>query len=261
MKNKKEKKENVKKINKVFIFILRIIFITLLLFSLYNIIYWIIDNKNNTNQIEKIKNYAVIDNIENMEINFDSLEKENSDIVAWIKVEGTEVNYPVVQTSDNNYYLTHSFDKSLNKAGWIFADCSNKFDGSDKNIVLYGHNRRDGSMFSSLRNILKADWYNNKTNRNVTLITKDEKLKYEVFSVYQVENEEYYLTTNFTKQSFKEYLQLVKNRSIIDFEVSLNENDELLTLSTCANDNNYRVVLHAKKIQENNSDEEVLNEQ
>ena len=77
------------------------------------------------------------------------------------------MEYPVVRSTNNSFYLNHSFDKSKNLAGWIFADYKNKFDNTDKNIVIYGHNMRDDSMFGSLKNILNSDWYDNEENTNI----------------------------------------------------------------------------------------------
>ena len=159
------------------------------------------------------------------------------------------MEYPVVKTTNNSFYLNHSFDKSKNLAGWIFADCKNKFDNTDKNIVIYGHNMRDGSMFGSLKNILNSDWYDNEENTNITLFTENEKCIYKVFSVYKIENEDYYIKTEFSNDSeFEKFIETLKKRSIKNFNIDISKEDSILTLSTCANNNKYRVVLHAKKI-------------
>ena len=155
----------------------------------------------------------------------------------------------VVKTTNNDYYLTHNFNKEYNSAGWIFADYKNKVDGTDKNLVIYGHNMRDDSMFGSLKWVINEDWYNNEDNKYITLITENETQVYEVFSVYQIEKEDYYIQTNFnTEKEFNTFAQTIKKRSKKDFNVDVNKEDNILTLSTCANNNKYRVVLHAKKI-------------
>ena len=86
--------------------------------------------------------------------------------------------------------------------GWVFADYRLNVDGTDRNYIIYGHNRRDGSMFGTLKNILTADWYNNEENLKIVYVAKDEYAEYQVFSVYQVENEDYYITTSFTDAEF-----------------------------------------------------------
>ena len=156
---------------------------------------------------------------------------------------------PVVQADDNEYYLRRSFDKSYNLSGWAFADYKNKFDGTDKNIIIYGHNRRDNIMFSPLINIVKPEWYDNDENRYVSFITEEKESIYEVFSVYQTEVEDYYIQTEFNSaEEYKEFLDTLKSRSQKDYGVEVSENDQILTLSTCGNNSKYRVILHAKKL-------------
>ena len=150
--------------------ILIVIFSTIFLYSSFKIITWKKDNINTDKITKKIKEaISYTDDVKDEEkdevnIDFSSLQKINKDTVAYIKVNNTNVSYPVVQTKNNSYYLTHSFDKKYNSAGWIFMDYHNKLDGSDKNIVIYGHDRKDDSMFGSLDNILKKDWYTNTDN-------------------------------------------------------------------------------------------------
>ena len=129
-------------------------------------------------------------------------------------------------------------------------DYKNKLDGTDKNIVIYGHNIKDGSMFGTLKNILEEEWYNNEENYIIDLITEKEKLRYQVFSVYKIENEDYYIDTEFKKNEFVKFIETLKERSIKYFDVEVVEEDSILTLSTCADNNKYRVVLHAKRINE-----------
>ncbi len=243
--SKHEKKKSKKN---TIVNLLLIVFIVLLLISSIEIIKWYKENKQNKKIQEKISDDIII-NEEETTIDFNKLKELNKDTVGWLKVNGTNIEYAVVKTNDNSYYLDHNFENEYNKAGWIFADYKNKLDGTDKNIVIYGHNRRDGSMFGSLSNILKEEWYLNEENRKITFITEKEEAVYEVFSIYQIEAEDYYITTNFGNGEFLEYIQTVKNRSIKDFNVEVSKEDNILTLSTCGNDNDYRVVLHAKKVQ------------
>lgn len=238
----------MKKAKKIIFIILEIIFIALIIYSLYNIYKWYTENKKTSEILDNISNSITVDEGNKIVVDFDSLEESNSDVVAHLKVNGTEINYPVVKANDNNYYLSHSFDKSVSGAGWIFADYRSKLDGTDKNLIIYGHNRRDGSMFGTLKNILNKDWYEDARNLKITLNTENGDLTYEVFSVYQIEEEDYYLQTTFKDKDFLNFVNTLKDRSVKDFGIEVSENDSILTLSTCANDNKYRVVLHAKKI-------------
>lgn len=227
-----------------------IICIVTMIISGYHIIVWYRENKKSQKVINKIQNTIKIENDETV-VDFEELKKQNSNTVAWLKVEGTEIEYPVVKGKDNSFYLTHSFDDSYNNAGWIFADYNNTFDGEDKHIVIYGHNRRDGSMFGSLKNVLEKDWCSNEKNRTITFITEEGNIEYQVFSVYKIENEDYYITTKFnSNEEFEKFITTIKNRSIYDFGTDIKKTDKVLTLSTCANNNKYRVVLHAKQADE-----------
>lgn len=250
---KNEKNKNPKK---TILVILQLVLLILLIYSLIQIVIWYINNKQNQKVMEQISNSIIVDTKQENElqedkytINFETLKVTNDDTVAFLKVNGTEVEYPVVQGTNNDFYLTHSFDKTYNAAGWIFADYKNKFDGTDKNIIVYGHNRRDGSMFFTLKNILNEEWYKTEENLKVQFITENEEAIYQVFSVYQTEAEEYYIKTNFKDNTeYAKFLETIEKRSINDFGIDLTAEDTILTLSTCANNNKYRVVLHAKKI-------------
>ena len=250
MQGKRLKKNKRKNILILFIYL---VLIVIMIVSGIKIIKWVKENKKSNDLIDDIKdNISIDENIDNVDkynINFNNLKEKNSDTVSWIKVNGTDIEYPVVKANNNDYYLTHSFDKSYNSAGWIFMDYKNKMNGLDKNIVIYGHNRRDGSMFGTLKNILTEEWQNNPENYIIPFITENEKVEYQVFSVYRVENEEYYITTDFKEdEEFQKFINTIKSRSLKDFNINVTTEDQILTLSTCADNNKYRVVLHAKKV-------------
>lgn len=253
MRRKKNKKYKKIILNIVIYMILFLI----LIYSGIEIFKWYKDKTNNQKIAEKIKSTVIIEEENKAEnekkeeytVDFNKLKEQNDETVAWIKVNNTNVEYPVVKTTNNNFYLNHSFDKSKNSAGWIFADYKNKFDNTDKNIIIYGHNMKDNSMFGSLKNILNSDWYDNEENTNITLYTENEKSIYKVFSVYKIENEDYYIKTKFSNDNeFEKFIKTLKKRSIKDFNTDVSKDDSILTLSTCANNNKYRIVLHAKKM-------------
>ena len=235
---------------------LRLIFCVTLIISITYIIKWYIDIRQNKIVEEKVSEAIHIENIDDIEnitkvkydIDFKKLKGINNDTIGWIKVNGTNIEKAVVKSKDNNYYLKHNFEKKYNQAGWIFVDYRNKLDGTDKNIIIYGHNMKNDSMFGTLRNILKEEWYNNDDNYIVNFVTENENQKYQVFSVYQIENEDYYLKTEFSNNEFIKFIETLKNRSVKNFNVELTQEDSILTLSTCGNTNKYRIVLHAKKL-------------
>lgn len=235
--------------------IIYMILIFVLIYSGIKIFKWYKDKTNNNKIAEQIKSTVIVEdknedeNKEEYTVDFNKLKEQNNETVAWIKVNNTNVEYPVVRATNNSFYLNHSFDKSKNSAGWILADYKNKFDNTDKNIVIYGHNMRDDSMFGSLKNILNSDWYNNEENTNIALYTENEKYIYKVFSIYKIESEDYYIKTEFSNDNeFEKFIKTLKKRSIKNFNIDISKEDSILTLSTCANNNKYRVVLHSKKI-------------
>ena len=126
-------------------------------------------------------------------------------------------------------FLKDNFDKNINKAGWVFADCRNKFDGSDKNIVIYGHNMKSGNMFATLKNVLQAEWQEKEENYYIDFITENEKAKYQVFSTYQIEAEDYYNMTEFLNNvSYEKFLDKIKSRSNKDFGVEITSRNKIL---------------------------------
>ena len=239
----------------------------------YEILKWNDDNKKieeQANEIIENTDISLVEDNENTEIinepedefdpywdyikiplinvDFDSLLETNQDTVGWIQVSGTNINYPVVQAGNNDYYLDHAFDESWNDAGWIFMDYRNDPDNFDENTIIYGHSRYDKSMFGSLRNIVNNDWYQNKDNHIVKFSTSTENTLWQVFSVYTIEAESYYITTDFNDDSFKTWLETMQDRSKFDFNTTVNTNDKILTLSSCYTSDGIRVVLHAKLI-------------
>lgn len=186
-----------------------------------------------------------------MEVNFESLLQKNSDTVGWIQVMNTNINYPVVQSSDNSYYLTHAYDKSENQAGWVYMDYRNNAITFSQNTILYAHSRYDTTMFGSLKNTLSDAWFRNKENHIIRFSTPYENTLWQVFSVYSISKENYYITPTFdSDDDFMQFLFTLKNRSLYDFDVSFNYNDKILTLSTCQDNYGSRIVLHAKLIKE-----------
>ena len=221
-----------------------------------------IDNKKTENILNEIYENAnvssdniSVDNdlkIEVENIDFNKLINKNPDTIGWIKVLGTDINYPVVQTNNNDFYLTHSFDKSYNKAGWIFADYINKNlknNELDKNTIIYGHNRQNNSMFGTLSNVFKEEWLSNKENHYINFSTLNNNMVWEVFSTYTIEKEEYYIQSNFSSdEEYISFLNTIKNRSTYKYDVNISKEDKILTLSTCTNVGKGRTVLHAKLI-------------
>lgn len=270
---KKRKKKKLR-FRKWVIVVFLLFFLGIFTFSAYKIYAWYSDNKKVDNLSDdvlkntKVKEKKDNDNTENvnppedasndywdyikmnlLEVDFNELLKKNPDTVGWIQVKGTNINYPIVQTTDNSYYLTHAFDGSKNEAGWVFMDYRNDAVNFNQNTILYAHSRLTGSMFGSLKNILESSWYTNKNNHIIRLSTPTENTMWQVFSVYTIPKESYYITPNFnTTERYQEFLNTIKSRSEVDFSGTVNTNDKVLTLSTCQDNFGNRIVMHAKLI-------------
>ena len=179
------------------------------------------------------------------EIAFSKLRETNPLTKVWISVSNTLINYPVVQTSDNDYYLNHSFDNSYSTSGWIFMDYRNNL-LEDKNTIFYGHNLLNKTGFGILEYL-----FNNKNKDNfIKIITEDSIYTYQVFSGYLIDDEVYYLQNNFyNDKDYQSFLDVISSRNILNIDNSVSLNDKIITLSTCTDDNKGRKVVHAKLIE------------
>ena len=267
-----KRKIKIKKKNLI-LFLGFIIFVLMFVFSLINVILWAIDSKKTDNVIDSIEKVAEVKEIKDsdkteiilsnevdednpywdyikmkmIDVNFDDLLKVNNHTKGWIQVKGTNINYPFVQTKDNDYYLNRSYDKSYNKAGWVFLDFRNKYT-DNKNTIIYAHGRTDTTMNGSLKNILKSDWLDNKDNYVVKISTPEENTLWQVFSVYHIKTTSDYIRTDFDNdEDFLKFTKMLTERSKYNFNVEILGNDQILTLSTCYNDFE-KMVMHAKLI-------------
>lgn len=182
------------------------------------------------------------------EIDFSVLKGINQDIIGWIDMGALGISYPIVKGVDNNQYLRTTFENKKNSAGSIFIDYHNSRDFSDCNTIVYGHNMKNGSMFGKLKNIRKKGMY--AKCRYFWICTPEGNYQYEIFAAYEtkVESDTYTLFPQ-PDESFKEYLQIMRSRSILNTgKIPLVEGDKIVTLSTCTSDTAYRFVVQAKRI-------------
>lgn len=276
LKTSPHKKIARKKRRKLKLWVLIVILLCLLSIIILNvlkIIRWNADNQDTKQNMKLIDNISNVEELEDdsnteyinepteaendywyyikiplIQVNFDDLIQKNKDTIAWIQVNNTNINYPVVQTTDNDYYLNHSYDKSVNEAGWVFMDYRNQNNFNNKNSILYAHSRLDKTMFGSLSAVLKESWYKNKDNHIIKISTPTENTLWQIFSVYKIKEESYYITTNFADdETYLKFLTTLQTRSKYNFRTTLNKNDKILTLSTCYSDTE-RTVVHAKMI-------------
>lgn len=182
---------------------------------------------------------------------FSTLQEINKDTIGWLTVNNTRIDYPVVQAKDNDYYLRRDYYQNKNRHGWIFMDYRNNPDELNENTIIYGHNLANQTMFGTLRYALNSYWYKKSANQIVTFNTPNENMKFQIFSIYTIPTTNDYLDITFpTTDAYQTYIDLVKGRSIYDFNIEVTTDDKILTLSTCANGNDKRLVIHAKLIKE-----------
>lgn len=283
-KSRKKKEKNKKKIKYIRLkpipfLILLIIFSSIILINLRNILKWEKDNQEINNLEEKIEEIVEITEIEEegeiinppvekesdywyyikvpfQDLDFTKLLEQNKDTVGFIHVRNTNINYPIVKTTNNEYYLNHAFDKSYNEAGWVYMDYrNNNFD--DFNTIIYGHGRLNKTVFGSLKNTLDKNWQTDKDNYILTISTPQKNSVYQIFSIYTIKAESYYIKTEFNSDNEKEiWIEEMNNRNISLMYSPANINDKIITLSTCLNNNDERIVVHAKLIKLQNKETE-----
>lgn len=170
-------------------------------------------------------------------VDFDSLRAVNEDVIGWMIQEGTEINFPIVQGEDNEYYLTHLYTGAVNRTGSIFADAGNSPYFTDMCTYLYGHNRKNGSMFASLPNYLDEEYY--RAHPTMTVITPYEDYAAEIFACVRgsAEQEETWRVKQFSgRGEYEAFVQSILDRSRLDTGIVPRWGDPLLALCTCTNE-------------------------
>ena len=175
-------------------------------------------------------------------------EFNNSDIAAYLKIGGTNIDFPIVQTGDNAYYLTHDLRRQDNAAGSAFIDFENQQYPLDRSTVIYAHNMRDGSMFHNIRNYNDPGYFS--AHKIISLQTLYEDTLWEIFSFYETNTEFLYNTTAFSNaDEFVAFANILKEKSIYPSDVNFTADSKILTLSTCTNRGaDLRYVIHARRV-------------
>lgn len=208
----------------------------------------IIDKKQ-----EEDKNKAEENNIPIDSIKLISNEKlaallsVNEDVIGELKINNINIDYPVLQTVDNDYYLDHDINKKKSVSGWLFMDYRADAMNLSKNNIIYGHNvYYGGIMFGTLYKAANKSWYTNPENQLITYNTLYENMQFRIFSIYRVPKTTDYLRVNFRDDNdFLDFIKMIKARSYYDFGVKIDASDKILTLSTCSDNGSKRLVVHA----------------
>ncbi len=194
-------------------------------------------------------NNAVIDKIKKMQ-------QENSDVKAWIQIEGTNINYPLLQANDNDYYLTHNYKKQYASSGSIFINNNCNIKNQNSNVIIYGHYMKNGTMFADLWKYEKKDFY--QKHPIVKITTDESEAEYEIIVAfksrvfYQDEKNvfRFYKYYNFeNEEQYNEYINNCKKIQFYDTEKQAQFGEQLITLVTCEySQQNGRMVVVAKKL-------------
>ena len=189
-------------------------------------------------------------------VDFDALRETGPDIIGWLTLPDTAINYPVTQADDNEYYLHHLYDGTYNKTGCLFADYENQEDFSDRNTIIYGHNMRDGSMFAMLNEYDEQSYFDG--HPQMYLVTPDGGYVVEIFTAFVAKPSESGSDTSPWRLSFKDdgayttWLSEMVSRSVIETDVTVTSSDKVLTLSTCTPGGASRFIVMGKLAAVNN---------
>ncbi len=228
-KHKINKRHKSKRIVLVLIFIIAFVIAT----YIYN------KNDNSLNEIVIDKTKVTSEKTERM-LQVEELKKENEDIIGWLEIPNSNISFPVVQGTDNQYYMTHTYKKENSKDGSIFLDKDYNWDLPSSNLLLYGHNNKNGNMFQGLLEYKEESYY--KEHPTIKFTTVNEDSEYEILSVflsrvyYKNENDVfryYYFINAENEEQYNYYIEESKKVSLYDTGKTAKYGDQLLTLSTC----------------------------
>ncbi len=233
-------------------------------FAGYQLISIILDYKAGSDEYDDLEQYVTSELAEELlwqaetqggggvytsRINFEELKAINEEVIAWIEIPDTEINYPVLhRENDNAYYLSHTFQNKVNSSGAIFMEAKNSPDFSDYHTIIYGHNMRVGTMFGTLSDYESPTFL--ATHPIIYIDVEEGLMQYQVFSCYKTTAKSNTYTIGFQPdQVYADFLSNIKERSMYDTGVDVTIEDKILTLSTCSEGaKGNRFVVHAKRV-------------
>ena len=258
-----EEKKKKKKKGNALSAIIMILALGLFLFAGYNLYLIFSEYQKGSSEYKALEETVLIEILPSVEegdlpeeqekvfkVDFEALKAINSDVVGWIRFDNPErINYPVVAGVDNAKYLSRTFEGSYNAAGTLFIDKNNSKNFSDKNTFIYGHNMKNGSMFSKLREYKSKSFCTE--NPYFYIYTPDGMVsKYQVFATCIVKDtSETYTRWYNNDTEFLEYVNYIRSVSLYKTDVEVQAEDTLVSLSTCTNvTDDERLVVHAVKV-------------
>lgn len=255
-----EKKLNVKEIVRKVIFAISLIVFIGSGYKLFSIWKEYNDNSKVYKELELFEPKPSVEIEEDEEVDeyvptfnpedYDKLLEMNSDFRGWVQISNTNVNYPIVQAEDNEFYLTRNFKKEKNSGGAIFLSYDNDKPFEERNTIVHGHNMKDGSMFASLMKFKEEDFFNE--NKKIFIVLRDKVLEYEIFSAYveQASHNPYQIGFA-SDEDYVAYLNGLRTRSLFHRDQpDFTKDDKIITLSTCSYEiDDGRMLLHARLIE------------
>lgn len=250
---KKQYKGLKKSKNTKYIFIIIAIILVIIISS-----YKYYMNKKNNNILNNIKidETQITETKTEKMLKVEELKKENTDIVGWLEIPNTKINFPVLQGTDNEYYMRHTYQKKYSIDGSIFLDKDYDWNLPSSNLLIYGHNNKNGNMFQELLEYKKESYY--KQHPNINFTTENDDSTYEIISVflsrvyYKSENDVfryYYFINAKNEEEYNNYVNESKKASLYDTGKNAQYGEQLLTLSTCEySQEDGRFVIVARKI-------------
>ena len=234
------------------------IFLIVFFFSLHHIVFWYQDNQKTDEQIKKLQNIVKINepknsittellddsrysNVDLLSIDFTNLLTINEEIVGWIEIPDTNINYPVLQGTDNEYYINHNYKHEKTSKGSIFLNKDYNWETPSCNLLIYGHNMKNGEMFQDLLNYSSKTYY--QEHPIIRFTTANEDAEYEIMSafksrVYYKSEENVFRYYNFldaeTEEEYNNFVENAKTSSLYDTGISAQYKDPLITLITCS---------------------------
>lgn len=257
MKSRHSKKSN-NKLKKIVLLLLIVVFVCGIGYTIYYLYNSYKDKKDNTNILDNVivDDTPVTEEKTEKMLQLEELQKENNEIIGWLEIEDTNINLPVCQTTDNDFYLTHNYKKENSKGGSLFLDKNFDLINGSSNYLIYGHRNTQRLMFEDLLKYSKEDFYNN--HKTIKFTTNKDDSVYEIMSVfysrvYYKKEKDVFRYYNFVnannEEEYNDFVNNCKKSSIYNTGVTANYGDQLLTLSTCEySQEDGRFVVVAKKV-------------
>ena len=226
--------------------------LVIFLFSGYSLMSQFLIRREAANEHQKIISIAQNNEetgVTEREFDFDTLLEINDDFIGWLYVGGTNINHPIVQGDDNEFYLTTTFSGNNNPAGAIFMDMRNSSDFSDNQTIIYGHNMLDGTMFHDLTRFQEQSFFNRYST--FTIYTSSGSRKYEIFSAYVISayTDTYHMALA-NGEAFASYLEYITELSMIKTGITPTATDKIVSLSTCEYQFEHaRMIVHGRLIE------------